>query len=248
MVKHCFTTKLGGISEGAYATFNTSIFKEDKRENVLNNLNSICKTIGIDYKRLVGANQIHGDNAYIVSETDIGRGVIKSHNLVKADALITNRNRIPLITYYADCVPIYILDTVNKAISLVHSGWKGTVQKIAQKTLQRMKSEFNTDAKDCLIGIGPSLEQDCFEVDHDVAEKFREAFRYSEDFISKSKEKDKSYIDLWGLNAQMLIDIGVRSECITVSDFCTKCRSDLFFSFRRDNGKTGSLSAIMELR
>ncbi len=247
LVNHCFTTKQGGVSSSYFSTLNTSIFKQDNKENVLKNLNTVCSAIGIDYKRLVSTYQTHSDEVYVVEENDIGRGIAREGEAILADALVTNLRRVPIITYYADCVPIYLVDTVNNAIGLVHSGWKGTIQKIVEKTLFKMKEIYSTDPANCLVAIGPSLEKDCFEVDYDVAEQFISIFGNDNSFITY-KENGKYYIDLWKINTDMLINLGVKKENITVSGLCTKCNEELFFSYRRDKGKTGSLSAIMELR
>lgn len=247
LVNHCFTTRQGGVSNSCFSTLNTSIFKQDNKENVYKNLDIVCTEIGIDYKRLVSTYQIHSDEICVVEENDIGRGIIRQGEAILADALITNIRRVPIITYYADCVPIYLVDTVNKAIGLIHSGWKGTVQKIVEKTLAKMKETYSTDPASCLAAIGPSLEKDCFEVDYDVAEQFISIFGKDNDSITY-KENGKYHIDLWKINADMLMNIGVKEENITVSGLCTKCNEELFFSYRRDKGKTGSLSAILELK
>lgn len=247
LVNHCFTTRQGGVSSSYFSTLNTSIFKQDPEENVFANLDTVCSAVGIDYKNLVSTFQTHSDEVYVVEESDIGRGIDRLGEAIRADALITNLRRVPLITYYADCVPIYLVDTENKAIGLVHSGWRGTIQKIVEKTLLKMKEVYSTDPANCVAAIGPSLEKDCFEVDYDVAEQFVSIFGKDNDTIDY-KENGKYHIDLWKINADMLIHLGVKEENITVCELCTKCNEELFFSYRRDKGKTGSLSAILELK
>ena len=162
------------------------------------------------------------------------------------DALLTNKPGIPLITFYADCVPIYILDPINKAIGLVHSGWKSTILHIGVKTLRKMKDLYGTNPKECLAAIGPSIEKDCFEVGEGVAGAFKHVFTDCSNILF-SKGNGKYNIDLWSCNIEMLINEGVKPRNITVSELCTKCNEELFFSYRRDIGNTGSLSAIMEL-
>jgi len=247
LVNHCFTTRQGGVSSSYFSTLNSSIFKQDDKKNVFRNLDIVCSAIGIDYKRLVSTYQTHSDEVYVVEENDIGRGISREGEAILADALITNVRRVPMITYYADCVPIYLVDTVNKAVGLVHSGWKGTLQKIVEKTLAKMKENYSTDPANCLAAIGPSLEKDCFEVDYDVAEQFILMFGKDNNSITY-KENGKYHIDLWKINTDMLINVGVKEDNITVCELCTKCNEELFFSYRRDKGKTGSLSAIIELK
>jgi YfiH family protein len=247
MVKHCFTTRQGGVSEGIYSNLNTSLIKEDKRENVIENLNRVCSAIGIDYTKLVFSDQVHGDTVRVVTKADIGKGITETSDIKMVDALITNEVGVPIITFYADCVPVFILDPVHKAVGLAHSGWKGTTLKIAVKTLEKMAKEYGTKPEDCLIGIGPSIEKKCFEIREDAAVLFKQSFSYWQKFMEKVDEEH--YIaDLWLAVKLMLIEEGIKEENITTSGLCTYCNEELFFSHRRDKGKTGSLSAIIELK
>lgn len=245
LVKHCFTTRRGGVSESQYSSLNTSPFKTDSLVNVNKNLDIVCSNIGIDYRKLIMTKQIHEDAIKVIDDENQGEKL--SNNVMEGfDAMITNKSGIPLITFYADCVPIYILDPVNKAIGLVHSGWRSTALHIGAKTLRKMKELYGTKSEECLAAIGPSIEKDCFEVGEDTAEAFRQSFKHCSNIIF-SKGNGKYNIDLWECNKEMLIDEGVKPQNITISGLCTKCNEELFFSHRRDKGKTGSLSAIMEL-
>ena len=247
MVKHCFTTRVGGVSQGVYNSLNTSQDKEDPIENVHRNLELLCKSIDIDYTKLVLTDQTHEDKIRVVTEADIGKGITVDSDIENTDGLMTNIPGIPLITFYADCVPLFFLDTKQRAIAVSHSGWKGTVLKIGAKTIKQMAEVYGTKPEDCLVGIGPSLEMDCFEVGPEVVQEFREKFDNWTEFI-KPFGADKYKIDLWKVNKLMLMEAGVPEENIIISGYCTKCNEDLFFSYRRDKGRTGSLSAIMELR
>ena len=247
MVKHCFTTRVGGVSQGIYNSLNTSIIKEDPIENVRRNLELVCGAIGIDYTRLVFSNQTHEDNIRVVTEADIGKGLTIPSDITDTDGLMTNIPGIPLITHYADCVPLFFLDTRNRAIAVIHSGWKGTVLKIGAKTIKQMNEVYGTKPEDCLVGIGPSIGRDCFEVGPEVVQEFRDSFDNWAEFTEPFRD-GKFRIDLWKANKIMLIELGIPEENITVSGFCTKCNEQLFFSYRRDKGRTGSLSAIMELK
>lgn len=247
MVKHCFTTRIGGVSQGIYNSLNTSDDKEDPVENVHRNLELVCGAIDVDYRNLVFAVQTHEDNIRIVKESDSGKGISVPNDINNTDGLMTNIPGIPLITFYADCVPLFFLDRKNKAIAVVHSGWKGTVLKIGAKTIRQMTETYGTKPEDCLVGIGPSIGPECFEVGPEVAQEFKDSFDNWNEFI-KPFGIDKFKIDLWKANKLMLMDMGIPEKNITISGFCTKCNEDLFFSYRRDKGKTGSMSAIMELR
>lgn len=247
MVKHCFTTRIGGVSEGIYDSLNTSIIKEDPMENVRKNLDLVCSAVGIDYTRLVFSDQTHGDNIKAVIKEDVGKGLTLPNDIINADGLMTNVPGIPLITFYADCVPLFFLDTRNKAMAVAHSGWKGTVLKIGAKTVRRMGEAYGTKPGDCLVGIGPSIGPECFEVGPEVAQEFKDNFDNWAEFIEPFGA-GKYKIDLWKVNKLMLMELGIPEENISISGLCTKCNEDMFFSYRRDNGRTGSLSAIMELR
>ncbi|HCJ57530.1 peptidoglycan editing factor PgeF [Lutispora sp.] len=241
IVRHCFTTRQGGASEGLYASLNTSPYKNEPAEITNKNLDIICSAIGIDSKKLVMTKQTHGADVRVVNEGSIQNKPVNGY-----DALITNLPNIPLITFYADCVPIFLLDPVNKAIGLVHSGWRGTTLHIAERTLEKMKAYYGTKPENCLAAIGPSIERDCFEIGEDTAEIFKQSFE-GYDSIVFPKKNGKYLADLWSANMQMLIKAGMKKELITESKMCTKCNSGLFYSYRRDNGQSGSLSAIMEL-
>lgn len=247
LVKHCFTTRVGGVSQGVYNSLNTSLDKEDPVDNVLKNLDRVCSAVGIDYTRLVLTDQTHEDVIRVVTEADIGKGITVPSDITNTDGLMTNIPGIPLITFYADCVPLFFLDKRNKAIAVTHSGWKGTVKRIGAKTLKQMGEVYGTRPEDCLVGIGPSIEMDCFEVGPEVAQDFRDNFDNWAKFIEPFGE-EKSKIDLWLVNKLMLMELGVPEENITVSGLCTMCNEELLFSYRRDKGRTGSLSAIMELK
>lgn len=247
LVKHCFTTRVGGVSKGIYYSLNTSYDKEDPEENVRKNLEAVCNAIDVDINRLVFSDQTHEDRIRHVTESDIGKGGSVPSDIYNTDGLMTNIPGIPLITFYADCVPLFFLDTKKRAIAVTHSGWKGTLLKIGVKTISRMKEVYGTELEDCIIGIGPSIEMKCFEVGQEVSNKFKDSFDNWMKFIEPFG-KDKMKIDLWEANRLMLIEAGVPEENITISGLCTKCNEELFFSYRRDKGRTGSMSAIMELK
>jgi YfiH family protein len=196
---------------------------------------------------LVFSDQVHDDKIKIVDYTDIGKGIEKQSDIKNIDALITNLPGVPLITFYADCVPLFFLDPDNKVVALAHAGWKGTMHKIGAKTILRMKEVFGTNPSRCLVGIGPSIEKSCFEVGNEVFEQFEGAYKDTASFC-ELKDNSKYIIDLWEANKLSLIEVGVEVDNITISGMCTKCHSNLFFSHRRQGSQRGSLSAIIELR
>ena len=247
LVKHGFSTRLGGVSSGDLDSLNLGVKKKDTAENILNNYRIFTRSLGIDMEDLVLTDQVHRANIVEVNREDRGKGLIRESDIIDIDGFITNKKEVALVTFYADCVPLFFLDPVKKAIGLTHAGWKGTVERIGQRTIEKMIKSYGTDPSDILIGIGPSIGQCCFEVGGEVIEIVRGKFEDSDKYFYK-KENGKYMLDLWTLNKDQFLDMGIKEGNITVSNICTKCNRDIFFSHRGDNGKTGSLAAIMQLK
>ncbi|MHB8062572.1 MAG: peptidoglycan editing factor PgeF [Ruminiclostridium sp.] len=246
ILTHCFTTRLGGVSEGECTSLNLSFNKKDSKENVFENYSIIADAIGVDFDKMVLANQIHDDKIRIVRIEDAGKGLTRESDIIGFDGLSTNQPGIPLVTFYADCVPVLLLDPVKKAITAVHSGWKSTLKNISYQALMVMKDSYDSDFKDIQVAIGPSICNDCFEVDRDVYDCFAQKFSWCPEYTSY--RNNKYYINLQQIIKRVLVDAGVSNENISISEVCTKCNNDVFFSFRGDNRKTGSLAAIMMLK
>jgi YfiH family protein len=247
IVKTCFTSRIGGVSKNPYNALNLGMNTEDLRENILENFRLLCEGLEISMNDLVFSDQVHGDHIKIVKEEDIGKGILRESDIIGVDALITNVKKIPLVTVYADCLPIFLLDPVKKIIALAHAGWRGTVLKIGKKVVKRMIETFQTNPKDCLAAIGPSIGKCCYEVDEDVINKFNKNFTNIDSFVF-SKENNKYMLDLWQANKVSLEEIGLLEKNITISNLCTMCNRELLFSYRGDGGITGRMAAIMEIR
>ena len=242
LVKHCFTTRMGGVSKNEYAQLNLRFHCDDDRNNVVENFRIISGEIGIDYKRLVLSKQVHEDTVYDVTEEDCGNGITKPNKLESADGLICAVSGIPLVTFYADCVPLMFLDKKERVIAMSHSGWKGTVKNIAAVTVNKMVNEYNSRKENILCAIGPSICVDCFEVGDEVAEIFA---RMKNGAVVKY---DKKYhVDLQKTIRNQLLDCGIEESNLTDSGICTFENSDLLFSHRKTNGKRGNMAAIMQL-
>ncbi len=243
LVKHCFTTRQGGVSSNEYATMNLRFNCSDKKENVLKNYKIICDEIGVNYKDIVLSKQIHEDNICRVTKNDCGNGIVRDNIFESADGLICNEPGVPIVTLYADCVPLYFLDVKNRVIALSHSGWKGTVKNIAAKTVKKMTEEFNSDTKNILAAIGPSIGECHFEVGDEAAQIFRQM---PEGVVGKYGEK--YHVNLQKTIENQLFESGILKENLTVAHICTFCNSDLLFSHRKTNGRRGNLAAVMELK
>ena len=248
LTRHCFSTRIGGVSQGNFSSLNLSFSRGDVFQHVRINYELLCGCIGIDFRDLVFSDQTHSTHCEVVRRRDRGKGITRRSGIRETDGLLTNRPRVPLVTLYADCVPLLLLDTKTPAIASVHAGWRGTVNKIAQEALALMRDRFGTDPKDVLAAVMPSIGPCCFEVDPPVAEAFFDAFdRELSPFIVRH-QNGKSNIDMQGLNAMLLQSAGVPADNITVSDLCTKCHSDVFYSHRVQGDNRGSLAAILQLK
>lgn len=246
ILTHCFTTRLGGVSKGECSSLNLSFNRKDSRDNVIENYKLLADAIGVDFDKMVLSNQIHDNKIRIVNDEDAGKGLIRDSDIIGFDGLSTNRPGIPLVTFYADCVPVLFLDPVKKAITAVHSGWKSTVKNISYEALLLMQNRYNSNLRDMQIAIGPSICMNCFEVDKDVYDSFKEKFSWCDKYTEY--RNGKYYMGLQKIIKHVLVDAGVPEENILISDVCTKCNTDVLFSFRGDNGKTGSLAAVMMLK
>ena len=176
LVRHGFSTRMGGVSKGYFASLNLSFDRGDDKEAVMENFRRIGKSLGVRCEDMVLSKQTHTTNVRIVTEADRGKGIIKERDYTDVDGLVTNIPGICLVTSYADCVPLYFVDPVRRVIGLSHSGWRGTVGKIGKKTIQLMQEKFASDPADILAAVGPSVCMDCYEVSFDVIDRFKESF------------------------------------------------------------------------
>lgn len=248
LVHHCFSTKRGGVSQGIYESLNLGFTRGDDEELVRENYKRLCHAIGIDENNLVMTHQVHDTQVRVVTSEDLGKGYIRPRDYENIDGLITNEPGVPLMTFYADCVPLLFLDPVKKVIGTSHAGWRGTVNQIGAITVAKMAEVYGCDPEDILVGIGPSIGLCCFEVGPEVAEEFESKLPQHASDIIKAGQKGKYMIDLWTANKKILIDAGILDDNIVVTDLCTKCNKDTFYSHRGHNGLRGSLGAIIQLK
>lgn len=248
IVKHCFTTRLGGVSKGDCATMNLSFSRGDDAGCVFENFHRIADTLGVSEEAFVFTDQTHTKNVRPVTGADAGKGLTRKRDYTDVDALVTGEPGIVLSAFFADCVPLYFVDPIRRAIGLSHSGWRGTVMRIGQATIETMKKEFGTDPKDLVCAVGPSICRDCYEVGEDVAKAFRDSFAGRETEILTPREADGKYLlDLWQANRIVLTEAGVKDERIAVTNLCTCCNGSVLFSHRASNGKRGNMGAFLSL-
>ncbi len=251
MVRHFFSTRLGGVSEGMFSSLNFSYTRGDRKEAVDENFRRAARVLGCGVGDFVCADQTHTTNVRKVTGADRGKGVTVPKDYQDVDGLITNEKGLVLATFYADCVPLFVVDVRNRAIGLSHSGWRGTVGRMGACTLAAMKEAYGTGPEDVAVAVGPSICRDCYEVGSDVADRFAEGFPGAADEIlvpkGGGKGGKKYLLDLWKANFYVFREAGVPEERIQVTDICTCCNPDYLFSHRASHGKRGNMGAFLAL-
>lgn len=247
-VNHAFSTRIGGVSKGEFKSMNLNFKRNDNPENVTDNYKIFCKATGFDYNTLVSSSQDHNTFVRCVTKKDYGIGIYREHDIQSVDALVTNEPNVTLVTHYADCTPIYFADPIKKVIGLAHAGWRGTVARIAETVVDKMKEEYGCDPTDIIAVIGPSIGFCCYEVDTSVYEQFASFTELKPAYFTKNLGHGKYMIDLKETNRRILLDSGLLSINISISDVCTKCNSGLLYSHRASNGKRGGLIAMMSIK
>jgi polyphenol oxidase len=275
---HGFSTRPAGVSELPAATpeiapgarkksapvLNLGFTDWDSHDRVLENRKKFVQALGADKFRLVTLRQIHSDVVHPVSALPA--------EAPRGDALFTDEPRVLLAIQTADCIPILLADTKRRAVAAIHSGWRGTLRRIAAKTLGRMQMEFGTRPEDVIAALGPGIGRCCYEVGEEVAKEFHAQFPAARKWFDgpfdtlAAGENDPNWLpwltmmppghqppppgvhlDLIAANRAILVDAGVAPAHIFSSGYCTACRTDLLFSYRRERA-TGRLMAAIALR
>jgi len=241
------TTRKGGVSKGDYAELNCGTGTRDKAANVQKNLEILCGNLHITPDCLVIPEQVHKTKVTALKDTFVKASKAKRKSMLKGvDAMVTDKPNICLCIATADCLPLMFYDTKNRAIGMAHAGWRGSVNKIALKTLERMAKEYGTKGEDTIACIGPGISQAAFEVGDEVYEQFRDA-GFPMDSISEWKRNSHKYhINLWLANKLQMQEFGIPSKQIELSAICTYLRYRDYFSARRLGADCGRmLTGIM---
>lgn len=244
---HGFSTRAGGVSRGVFGRLNLGLRRGDSEENVLENYRIFCAALHVDRDRCVLSRQIHRDDVKIVTESDAGAGLIRPQDY-EADALVTNVPGLPLVIFSADCIPTLYFDPVSHCIGAAHAGWRGTALGIAEKTVRTMARVYGAKPENIRAAIGPGIGKCCFETDGDVPEALRAALGREADACMTAEENGKWHVDLKAANARLLHRAGVLRQHIAVSDACTACQPDLYWSHRITGDARGSQAALICLR
>lgn len=243
-----FTTRRGGVSAPPYDTLNVGFHVHDDPEAVRENRQRVWSTLGLAGEQVVGAEQVHGKQVRRVTGTDAGCGAFDALGAIPGtDALVTQQTGLVLTAYYADCVPILLLDPSSYSGGVVHAGWKGTSLKVPAEAVREMQLAYGMDPRTCRAVIGPSIGPCCYEVDDRVLVPIGEAFGSSAASLTEETRSGHARLNLWEANRISLLEAGLLPENILVSGLCTACHTDWFFSHRAEHGRTGRMMAVLTL-
>ncbi len=240
-ISHCFTSKLGGVSQGKIEGLNLGFRVGDDIDAVRENYNLVATDFGFPIENITGAKQIHSASVTVITKDLVGCGISRLDEVFETDSLVTNLKNVPLTVFYADCVPILLVDEVHSVVAAVHSGWRGTVAKIAKHTIEVMIKEFGCEPKNIKAAVGPSIGKCCFETGAEVALEF------DEDLAIRQKD-GKFKVDLWEANSRILRSCGLLSENIEILGICTVCEKDRLYSYRMHKEQTGRMGAFIEIK
>ena len=246
IVKHLFTTRLGGVSRGECATMNFSVDRDENRENVLENYRRIAGVLDCRVEDMVASHQTHTTNIRRMTSADKGKGILRPRDYADVDGMVTDEPGLVLNTFYADCVPLYFVDPVHRAVGLAHSGWRGTAGRMGARMVEAMGERFGSRPEEIYAAVGPSICRDCYEVSGDVAEQFIRML--GEAVAIPGREPGKYQLDLWLANELILRQAGLLPTHIAVTDICTCHNSGYLFSHRASGGRRGSLAAFLALK
>lgn len=254
-----FTGRQGGASKEPYDSLNCAFHVGDAPEDVLSNRVALAEALNFKPEAWTCGEQTHGADIAVVREADRGRGQKdRASAFQSTDGLLTDVPGVLLTSFYADCVPLYFYDPVHHVVGLAHAGWKGTVAQIADAMVKKMEAVYNSDPHDIVAAIGPSIGDCCYEVDDYVMEHVRrletdlknraEASDSVELYRASNTDKSKYMLNLKEMNRRIMIKAGILPTHIECTTWCTSCNTDLFFSYRKENGKTGRMTSWIGIK
>lgn len=247
-IRHAFSTRKGGVSPEPYASMNLNFGRGDPDENVRQNFHIFCRAAGFAPESLTASAQTHSTEIRRVTGRDAGNGIWRPKDRTGVDGLITNDPAVTLVTYYADCTPLFFVDIKHQAVGLAHSGWRGTAARMGAVMVHRMREEFGTEPQDLLAAVGPAIGPCCYEVDEPVAQEFAKMNDLSPSTFLTEKGEGKYMLNLWEANRRILFSTGIPSSSISVAELCTQCHRDLLWSHRATKGLRGGMAAMLGIR
>ena len=244
--RHAFTTRIGGVSTGAQAGLNLSVNRDPELAHVLENYRLLGEATGIDTGRMAVTKQVHGDVVRTVTQTD--RHTLGTPVPYEADGLVTNTPGLALICYTADCVPVLLCDKLHGVIAAVHCGWRSSVADILARALEAMAA-LGASPETTAAAIGPAISRCCFEVGGEVIEAV-DAYLGGDSaglYAPAEGREGKFLLDLKAANARRLTQLGVPAQAVAVSDECTFCLPEKYWSHRYTHGNRGNQGALIVL-
>lgn len=241
---HAFCTRLGGVSEDDYASLNISFKEGDLEGKVLQNWHRLAMAFSIPLEDFLTLNQVHGNDIFVIKPFG---DYYPADRKLDYDAIVTNRTNLAICIKTADCVPIFLVDRIRKVIAVVHAGWRSTALSITAKVIHLLIDKYHCSPHDTLAAIGPAIGKCCFDLDSTAANDFRKQKNH-EAFLFPGKRQNKYSIDLTEANRRQIMNCGIPESNIDVSDICTSCRQDLFFSHRGSGGITGRQVNFMMIK
>lgn len=230
---------------GVIATFSRRIdgnmsLKYGETRDALNNRKNFLQNLGIDYRNLVCAKQIHSSNIEYVTSQYIGKGALSYNTAIdNTDALITDKKNIPLAIFTADCLSIFLYDPQTRSIGLAHAGWRSSRENIVTEIIKSMKEKFNSDSGNLLVAFGPAIRECCYK----VREDFKKIFPGQ-----VTERSGRYYLDLVALNQRQVLDTGVPGQNLFDAGLCTCCLKENLFSFRCEGLSCGRMMSVMMLK
>lgn len=244
-----FSTRNQGKSSAPYTGLNCGLHVGDEKERVIANREILASHTGFPYDVWTCAEQSHGKGVKVIELQDIGAGRFSHEEAIKdIDGLLTDKHGVLLTSFYADCVPIFFYAPKVQVVGIAHAGWKGTTLKIVEEMLRKMERNWQIAPEDVYTAIGPSIHSCCYEVNDLVIEKVKEALGEEVENVLTPIKGNKGMLNLQETNRILLEKAGVLPQHIEVSQLCTGCRTDLFFSHRKEGGKTGRMAAFIGLK
>ncbi len=244
-----FSSRHGGCSNSPFQSLNLGLHVNDEPDKVIENRKRLAESIGTTLDQWIFADQVHDKVVQEVTTKDHGKGSISYNTgIMGTDGLYTKDPNTVLALGYADCVPIYFVSKNHSIIGVVHAGWKGTVSGIAQEMISKWENHEHVPASDIEVWIGPSIQQCCYEVDERVISHVDEILPDNYEKPYSTKSEGKYMLNLQLLNKQLLLQAGIREEYIHVTDHCTSCGVEDFFSHRKENGSTGRMLAFIMMK
>lgn len=244
-----FSTRKEGVSQAPYAGLNCGLHVGDNVEAVIENRKKIAQFAGFPFHTWTCAEQVHGNQVKIVTKEEMGSGRTSHEDTFKGiDGLLTDKKGVFLASFYADCVPVFFYAPKKNVIGIAHAGWKGTTSRIVEQMLHTLEKNWGVLPQDVFAAIGPSIHECCYEVNQVVMDKVYEVLGKDGEKVILKTSDDKGMLNLQETNRILLEKAGVLPYNIELSHLCTGCRTDLFFSHRKEGGKTGRMIAFIGLK